>query len=267
MRRLLEHPLARGRDLDDPATTALRRQILATKPFLRHIYDDWYKRIDAWLGDGPEPVLELGAGAGYAERIVRGVLKSDVQLLSGLDIVLDATALPFGAATLRGIMMTNVLHHVHDPRAFFAEANRCLVNGGAIAMIEPWVTPWSAFVYRRFHHEPFEPEAAEWKLPAGGPLSCANGALPWIIFGRDRKEFAATYPSLNVVCVEPFMPFRYLLSGGMSLRALMPGWSTVVWRGVELLLSPLNGALSMFALIVVEKRTPPATPRNRLNGI
>jgi hypothetical protein len=27
--------------LDDPATTALRRQIIASKPFLTAIYDEW----------------------------------------------------------------------------------------------------------------------------------------------------------------------------------------------------------------------------------
>ena len=33
--RLLTHPLTRGLDLDEPATTALRRRLVAEKPFLR----------------------------------------------------------------------------------------------------------------------------------------------------------------------------------------------------------------------------------------
>ena len=50
------------------------------------------------------------------------------------------------------------------------------------------------------------------------------------------------------------MPFRYLASGGGSLRSLSPGWSYGLWRGVEGLLAPLASQLAMFALIVVERR-------------
>src|SRR5262249_31802772 len=38
------------------------------------------------------------------------------------------------------------------------QATRCVRSGGVVAMIEPWVTPWSRFVYTRLHHEPFQPE-------------------------------------------------------------------------------------------------------------
>ena len=55
-------------------------------------------------------------------------------------------------------------------------------------MIEPWNNPWAKWVYQNLHHEPFDPNAG-WTLPASGPLSGANGALPWILFERDRKKF------------------------------------------------------------------------------
>jgi 2-polyprenyl-3-methyl-5-hydroxy-6-metoxy-1,4-benzoquinol methylase len=48
--------------------------------------------------------------------------------------------------SLRGIVMTNVLHHIPDARAFLKEAARCLHPGGVIAMIEPWVSPWSRLI-------------------------------------------------------------------------------------------------------------------------
>ena len=53
LKRWFEHPLTRGLDLDDPRTTHLRRRILAEKPFLRKIYEEWYERIAASLP--PEP--------------------------------------------------------------------------------------------------------------------------------------------------------------------------------------------------------------------
>src|SRR5262244_3270831 len=64
------------------------------------------------------------------------------------------------------------------------QATRCVRLGGVVAMIEPWVTPWSRFVYTRLHHEPFQPEAEQWEFPVRRPRSGANGALPYIIFVR-----------------------------------------------------------------------------------
>jgi hypothetical protein len=149
--------------------------------------------------------------------------------------------------------MVNVLHHLAAPRDFFHEATRCLRVGGVVSMIEPWVTPWSTFVYRRFHHEPFDPLAEHWEFPPAGPLSGANGANPWIMFVRDRTSFEREFPNLRIRLAEPFMPLRYLLSGGVSMRSLMPGWSSTFWQGVEFLLSPLNRWLGMFAHVVLER--------------
>ena len=119
--------------------------------------------------------------------------------------------------------MVNLLHHVADASRCLDETARCVRPGGAFAAIEPWVSPWSRVVYRRLHHEPFDPGAAGWRLPPGGPLSGANGALPWILFQRDRERFEREHPRWRLERVEPITPFRYLLSGGISMRSLMPG--------------------------------------------
>ena len=85
--------------------------------------------------------------------------------------------------------MTNVLHHLPQPGRFFDEAAGCVRPGGVVAMVEPWNTAWSRWVYRHhLHHETFLPAAADWEVPRGGPLSAANGALPWILFARDRER-------------------------------------------------------------------------------
>jgi SAM-dependent methyltransferase len=252
LRRWLEHPLTRGLDIDDPRTTRLRRRILAGKPFLRRIYEEWYQAIAASLPPGGAPVLELGAGAGFLADFIPGLVRSEVFYTPGLELVLDGLALPFAAGSLRGIAMTNVLHHLPRPLRFFAEAARCVRPGGVVTMIEPWVTPWSRWVYTRLHHEPFLPESREWEIAAGGPLSGANGALPWILFQRDRERFEREAPEWRVRSVEPMMPFRYLVSGGVTLRGLMPAATYPLWRGLERALSPA-GRLAMFAHVVLER--------------
>lgn len=242
---LLAHPLTKGMCVDDPNTTILRRQIIRSKPFLRAIYREWYRLLlDALPEEGP--ILEIGSGAGFFSEMSSRVITSEVLDLPGVDLLVDGRNFPFRNAALSGIAMTDVLHHIPDVRVFFAEATRCVRPGGGMVMVEPWRTPWSEWVYRNLHPEPFEPDAG-WLIPEAGPLSGANGALPWIVFDRDREEFERAYPWWSVKSITPLMPISYLLSGGVSLRSLMPGWTYGFWRKLEGKLNQDRWA--MFALI------------------
>jgi SAM-dependent methyltransferase len=248
-RHWLAHPLTRNLSVDDPKTTFLRRQIIAKKPFLRQIYEEWYRQIAAAIPAGHEPVLELGSGAGFLRDHVAGLITSDVFFIPDIDVLLEGSALPFGDATLRAIVMVDVMHHIPNPKNFLAEAARCVHKSGVLVMIEPWVTTWSRLVYGNFHHEPFDPATEEWEFPSVGPLSGANGALPWIIFDRDRARFQREFRCWEIRSIEPQMPFRYLLSGGMSLRSLSPVCTFGLWRGLEAMLQPWMHSLAMFARI------------------
>jgi SAM-dependent methyltransferase len=247
----LAHPLTRGLDIDHPRTTELRRRIIQEKGFLRRIYCEWYADLAAALPPGGGPVLELGAGAGFLNEVIPGLITSEVFPCHGVRVVLDGLDLPFADRSLRGIVMTDVLHHLPDARRFFAEAVRCLHPGGAVVMIEPWVSPWSRLVYTRLHHEPFCPDAPAWEFPRSGPLSGANGALPWIIFERDRATFEREFPELRIRTIRAGTPFRYLVSGGISLRSLMPSWTFGAWRSLETALARRTDRWSMFAQVTL----------------
>jgi SAM-dependent methyltransferase len=259
IRTILRHPLTANLDLDDPATTARRRTIVRSKAFLNAIYREWYALIAAQLPAGTEPVLELGSGGGFLSECVSRIVTSDVLPVPGIDLVCDAGRLPLRGESLRGIVMTNVFHHLPDVRAFLADAGRAVRRGGVIVMLEPWNTAWSRFVYRRLHHEPFDPAAPDWRIGAGGPLSAANGALPWILFSRDRAEFEREFPTWRLTSISVTMPFRYLLSGGVSLRSLAPAWTFGLWRGVERALDPWMDRLGLFAQIVLTRVAAPSS--------
>jgi hypothetical protein len=218
----LAHPLTRGLDIDDPRTTHLRQQLIQQKSFLKQIYQEWYKAIAAVLPDAQGAALELGAGGGFMSDFVPDLITSEIFYCPNIRAVLDGSCLPFGAKSLRAIVMTNVLHHLSQPRCFFAEATRCVRSGGVVAMIEPWVTSWSRFVYTWLHHEPFEPDALSWDLPPSGPLSGANDALPWIIFARDRLKFEQEFPQWRIELIRPIMPFRYCFPVGSPCVVLHP---------------------------------------------
>jgi SAM-dependent methyltransferase len=265
VKRWLEHPLTRGLPVDSPETTRLRRTIIATKPFLRQLYDEWYAEIALQVPQGAGRILELGSGAGFLQQYLPEVIRSEVFPSPDISVILDARRLPFTPGSLRAIVMTDVLHHIPDVRRFFVEAGGAVRDGGAIVMIEPWVSAWSRFVYRNFHHEPFRPEAEDWTFADSGPLSGANGALPWIVFERDRRTFSADFSQWRIESIRPSMPVRYLLSGGVSLRSLMPGWSFTAWRGIERLLDPWMRSLAMFATIVL-RRTSEGRATSRSDG-
>lgn len=203
-------------------------------------------------------MLELGSGAGFFQKYLPTAVTSEIFFCPGLDLVCDATELPFATDSLKALVMTDVLHHVPDPRRFFAEAGRCVRPGGAIIMVEPWVSAWSRIVYDKLHHEPFRPEAEDWAFPSTGPLSGANGALPWLLFYRDRAQFEREFPEWEIVEIRPFMPLRYLLSGGISMCSLMPGFSFGFWKRLESLFAPLLQHVAMFALVCLRRR--PDTP-------
>lgn len=245
---VLGHPATRGLDLDDPTTTAIRREVVRTKPFLRAVYDEWYSLMIAHVPDVAGSLLELGAGGGFLKERLTEVITSDVFPVPGIDRVVDARELPFDDASLRAILMTNVFHHIPNVAEFLTEAERTLVPGGRIIMIEPWNTWWSRFVHRHLHVEPMWPEASEWQFPISGPLSGANAALPWIVTTRDRKRLESEW-RLRVIQTRPFMPFRYLASGGVSLRSLQPMWTFNLWKAAEV--GCMRRRLAVFALIVV----------------
>jgi SAM-dependent methyltransferase len=249
---ILAHPLARGVPLDDPKTTELRRRIIWEKRFLRRIYETWYRDLLGCLPDGPGAVLEIGSGGGFLKKLFREVFTSEVFFVQHVDIVLDAMATPFRSGSLRAIIMVNVLHHVREPESFFREAAECIRSRGRCLFIEPWNTPWGRWVYQNFHHEPFDP-GAEWTIALRGPLSGANGALPWILFDRDRGLFYDRFPQWRIADITPIMPLTYLLSGGVSRRISFPGWSYDLVRRLEKSIPCMERGAGMFARIVLER--------------
>lgn len=253
MFKILQHPLTKSLDLDDPKTTFLRKEIIQQKPFLRKIYEDWYKWIASNIPQGPGGVIELGSGAGFLDEFIPDLITSEVFFCPFVQIILDGITMPFEDGSLKAIVMVDVFHHILDIEAFLREVVRCIRPGGKILMVEPWVTAWSSFVYRRLHHEPFDTRVKSWLFPKAGPLSGANSALPWIVFERDRRLFESKFPELVIDRITVGKPLVYLLSGGVSLRSLMPGFSYNFWSQVERLLKRWVHKTGIFAEIELSR--------------
>ena len=240
-------------NIDDTATTVLHGQIIRSKPFLRKLYRDFYRQLQKAIPEYENKVIvEVGSGGGFLKEVISNATTSDVFDLPGIDMVFSALEMPFEESSIDAILMFDVLHHLPDPRAFFREAVRCLRPSGKVIMIEPANTLWSRFIYMNFHHELFDTNAG-WEQNKTGPLSQANGAIPWIIFRRDREIFEKEFPTLRIIRIRRHTPLRYLLSGGFTLRQLAPSFTYPLLKFLELMLSPVNALLAMFETIELQK--------------
>ena len=150
-----------------------------------------------------------------------GLVTSDVLPYDGVDRVVDGTAMPFADGELRFIGMLNVFHHIPDPAAFLREAERCLMPGGRMLIVDQHCGFISKPILRHAHHEPFRPDADRWAFDSSGPLSGANGALAWIVFQRDLARFESEFPGLQLVGYTPHTPVRYWLAGGLKPWSLL----------------------------------------------
>jgi len=254
MLRWLKLPATKNiTDLDAPATTQLHSQIIRQKTFLRNTYIGFYRHFIKQIPQTQDKLLvELGSGGGFIKQHIPNVITSDVIALTTVDKVFSAMEMPFKDDSIDAFFMIDVLHHITDPTEFFKEALRCLKPGGKVVMVEPANTLWARFIYKNFHHELFD-TSANWQLKETGPLSHGNGALPWIIFTRDRLRYEKQFPSLKIISIRKHSPIRYLASGGFTLRQLLPSFLWPVIVAIEFLLYPLNNLLGMFQTIILQK--------------
>lgn len=243
------------KDLDDPKVTILRGRIIQENSFLKNLYTDFYEIFKDSLTDlsKRKKLVELGSGGGFIKKIIPDVTTSDVIKLPDADLHFSATHMPFKSESIDRFFMLNVIHHINDVRLFFKEVDRCLKINGKLIAIEPANTLWGRFIYTHFHYEGFDPKGS-WTLKSQKALSEANGALPWIIFVRDRKKFEKLFPQLKLVKITSHTPLRYLVSGGLSYRQLLPSWMYPVVKNMEKFGYSLSKYTGMFYTIEIEKQ-------------
>lgn len=231
-----------------------RRAVWKSKAILRRLYSRWYGLIGQWCSTGR--TLELGGGSGHLKEYFPKAISTDVVYEPWLDAVVDAQALPFKDECFGNIVLFDVLHHLSCPVVFFREAQRVLEIGGRIILMEPWVSPLSYPVYRFLHHEGLcmkeNPLAMTGATGKKDPFK-GNQALPGLLFGRFRNEFADRFPRLRIIREQKLDFFVYPLSGGFHRPSLCPDSLFSALMGLEHRLEPLSRFLAFRLFVVLEK--------------
>ena len=260
-RNWLYESSVKGVEVDDQKLLEIHADVLRRKPLLRSAFMSFYRdminKSDALLtGKGLE--IELGSGAGFFREFRPNLITSDVRIGKHIDRVLDAQHMDIPDGTVRCIYAINVFHHLPDPKKFFSELERVLVKGGGCILVEPHSGFASALLHRYLHtDERFDPDEKNWDNPEiRGPLSGANQALAHIVFNKDRGLFERLYgDSLEIASVTYVdNSLRYLLSGGLNFRQLVPTWMNGALMAVERLGKPVGRFWSLHQVIVIRRR-------------
>ncbi len=230
---------------------------------MRAVFAEFYDRcieIDRAYGSGEGHLIEIGAGSSLFSERYPQVVGTDIKPHPHLARVLDAQAMDLEAESVRAIFAINCFHHLPDPMAFFGELDRVLVPGGTCVLVEPYYGPVAgAFYARLFDTEGFDRTQAMWEDAGRTIMHGANQALSYIVFERDRALFEQRCPTLEVVVREPLTNWlRYLLSGGLNFRQLVPSRTEQLLRALERLLAPASRWLALHHLVALRKRAVPA---------
>jgi len=123
-------------------------------------------------------------------------------------------------------------------------------------LIEPYYGPLASVVFKRlFASEDFDKAMPGWRTDATDPMHGANQALSYIVFERDRARFQREFPRLQIVETFPLENYlRYLLSGGLNFRQLVPSFTEPALRALEAALAPgAAGAGAVHHVIVLRR--------------
>jgi SAM-dependent methyltransferase len=245
---------APGEHFDSADTLLSQKETIKQKRGLKKIYDYFYLLLCKESTELPSGLkLELGSGGGYLKDVIPDVITSDILPVPGVDRTICAENLPFSPGELSAIYMTNTFHHIKNINDFLTSANSCLKTGGKIVMVEPANTLFSNIIYRYFHHENFDTKSKGWELLTEGPMTGANGALPWNVLIRDKELFIQRYPHLAIEKIAYICPFSYLASGGMSKSQIIPDSLFPLVLKWENSFPALNRYIGMFMLVVLRK--------------
>lgn len=261
MRRLfdlLNDPLLDGMDVDGVSRLDLHRKMLEKKRMLRNVFTEFhhlFRRLDQqfFSGDGAE--VELGAGISPMRDSYPSVLATDIVDAPHLDRVINAEAMDFSSNSIKAIYGQNCFHHFPHPDKFLSELERVLVPGGGAILLEPYYGPFASFLFKRlFRTEGFDKTFPSWETPVSGPMNGANQALSYIVFVRDRAEFELRHPLLEIVHEQRVGNYlKYIISGGLNFRQLLPDAMTGAVNATEKLLWPFNRWLALHHIVVIRK--------------
>jgi len=248
-------------DRDSVDLLKVHAEIIKNKTLLHNVFQEFYDlciRMDISYFKGTGKVVELGAGVSFIKTKYPYITTSDIKNYQGVDLVVDSQNMLFEDNEVHAFYGINCFHHFAEPRKFFNELKRILPSGGGVVLIEPYYGFFSNILYKRVHEDEFYDKQQQlWETGhnANQFMTGANQALSYLIFVRDRKDFEREFPELEIVYTAVINNYvRYLVSGGVNFKQLLPSFLERPLKLLEKILTPLNKILGLHHVIVLRKK-------------
>ena len=260
LRNLLLDPAIAGVDVDSVDRIVQHREMLLRKRMIREVFFELYALLgsmeEKYFGSGAGKRIEIGSGSSLLKIAMPDVEATDIVAYEGLDAIVDAMNMPYGDGSLKTIFGIHCFHHLPDPYKFLSEVRRVSRPGGGAILIDPYYGPVASFVYKRLFRNEYFDKSAPAVMEHPGPMSDANQALSYIVFKRERTQFDTAFPELELMVMEPIVNYvRYIVSGGINFRQLLPDVAIPALKGIEIVLSPMRRLLALHHVIVIRRRT------------
>ena len=119
----------------------IRRTLEPPRPFILNSRESIPAPLGRWN-------LYVGGGGCFVE----GYVNLDLFPLPGVDVIADATFLPFPDCTFQRVECDAVLEHVRFPELVMREIERVMLPGGFAHIVTPFCHPYHEYPkdYRRF---------------------------------------------------------------------------------------------------------------------
>lgn len=262
LRDSLADPRLKGVSIDDPLIIQKHREILREKRAMQQVFREFYDLcygLDERYFHGAGHRVEIGAGSSFFKQVYPSITSTDIKPVEHLDMVVDALDMPFEDGSVRAFYCVNCFHHFPDPRKFFSELERTLYPGAGCVLIEPYFGLVASWFYRHlFDVEHFNKSQPAWDETQEDEFVGANQALSYVVFFRDRETFDREFPGLEIVSTRTLDNYmRYLLSGGLNFRQLVPDFALGAVRLLEKCFFLFHGQLALHHAILIRKKSEP----------
>jgi SAM-dependent methyltransferase len=249
-------------DRDSEELLRVHLEIIKSKKIIHNVFEEFYDICNnlknKYFIKSDKKIIELGAGVSFIKDKYPNIITSDIKNYEGVDIVVNAQEMQFKDSEVNTFYGINCFHHFPEPRKFFMELDRTLEDGGGAILIEPYYGWFSNILYKKVHEDEFfYKEQKNWETGQNENqfMTGANQALSYLIFIRDREIFEKEFPNLvieDTIIINNYM--RYLVSGGVNFKQLLPTFMEKPIKFFEFLLSPLNKIFALHYAIVIRKK-------------
>jgi SAM-dependent methyltransferase len=236
---------------------------LENKPLLQSCYNEFYEKIielekkflDTSLIEKKK--IEIGSGVGFIKKFDQKIITSDIIKNPLTDMQIDACNLPFDDNSISTLIGIFCFHHFSDPNKFLIGITNKLAKGGVCILIEPYYGLFARYFYKKVHdteyfneNEDFD-QLIKYKKTS---MENANQAMSYIFFKKNVRYFKKNYPNLSIKYEYVFSNYlRFLFSGGLNFRSLLPSFSKKILKILEILLFPIKKFLGLHYIIVIKK--------------